>query len=109
MIVIVFIFLYLFLLVFFKRELVNFKLGSENIYSMENSLWDEWWNTGRPVPREMHRRYGLEELWPLINKALGDLFVKNDQILRSDIHDKLERWLKFLQIPKILPYISLFL
>ena len=99
-IVIAFIILYGFLLVFFKRESVNFKIGSENIFSNEKSLWENWWDTGRPANRGMYRRYGLEEFWPLINKALGKLFGENEQLLRSEVIEKLKKWLEFSQIPQ---------
>ena len=99
-IVIAFIILYGFLLVFFKRVPENFKIGSENIFSNEKSLWEDWWDTGRPTNRGMYRRYGLEEFWPLINKALGKLFGENEQLLRSEVIEKLKKWLEFSQIPQ---------
>ena len=92
--------IYLFLLIFFKREQINFQFGNGNIYSKEMSLWDEWWDTRRPIQRETYRRYGLEELWPLINQTLGDLFGKKSLRKGSDVKEKLKEWLELSQIPK---------
>ncbi len=102
LILMVFIFLYLFLLVFFKRESLNFQLEAENFSVKHSSLWDEWWDTRRPASKEIYRRYGIDELWPLINKALGNLFGENDKILKNDVLEKLNRWLEFSKLPKFI-------
>jgi len=99
-ILMVIILLYVFLLVFFKRELANFQMVSENFSSEEYSLWDEWWDTGRPVQRRMYRRFDLDELWPLISRSLGKLFGQKEQFLRSDVLEKLKQWLEFSQMPQ---------
>jgi len=98
-ILMIIILLYLFLLVFFKRESTNFHMSSEKFSSEKYSLWDEWWDTGRPVQRRMYRRFGLDEFWPLISKSLGKLFGQKDQLLRSEVLEKLRQWLEFSQRP----------
>ena len=92
--------IYLCVLLFFKREPIKFQFGIGNINSKEMSLWDEWWDTGRPFQRDTFKRYGLEELWPLINQTLADLFGEKSLSRGSDIQEKLKDWLELSQIPK---------
>lgn len=99
-ILMVFILLYVFLLVFFKRESVNLQLMPEKFFSKENSLWDEWWDTGRLSQERVNRRYGANELWPLIKRSLGNLFGEESQLLRRDVNEKLMRWLEFSSLSK---------
>ena len=88
------------MIVFFKRESEKIELGFENNKSKGISLWERWWDTGRPRSKEFSSRYGVEDLWPLINKTLENLFGEREKILNNNVKEKLKRWLELSQIPK---------
>ena len=57
-----------------------FKFTTLRSSAAELSFWDEWWDTGRPVEHSLTRRFGAEELWPLLkqkfkNKKQSKIFA----------------------------------
>ena len=73
--------LYVFVFTLFPREPEPFQFTTFRSTSGELSFWDEWWNTGRPVTRSMRQRFGPEQLWPMLQRTLENLFgTQNDQL-----------------------------
>jgi len=100
-IVIVIVCLYVFVFTLFPREPEPFQFTTFRSTSGELSFWDEWWNTGRPVTRSMRQRFGPEQLWPMLQRTLENLFgTQNDQ-LSEDIREKLKRWLELSRKPQV--------
>jgi tetratricopeptide (TPR) repeat protein len=99
--VLVIISLYVLVFTFFERdpELIPFSTG--NSFSGEYSFWDEWWDTGRPVSRSMSRRVGPEELWPMLQRSLQNLFGSKSEELSEDVREKLKRWLELSESPTL--------
>ena len=92
--------LYVFVFTLFPREPEPFQFTTFRSTSGELSFWDEWWNTGRPVTRSMRQRFGPEQLWPMLQRTLENLFGTQNDELSEDIREKLKRWLELSRKPQ---------
>ena len=92
--------LYVFVFTLFPREPEPFQFTTFRSTSGELSFWDEWWNTGRPVTRSMRQRFGPEQLWPMLQRTLENLFGTQNEELSEDIREKLKRWLELSRKPQ---------
>lgn len=97
--VLVIISLYVLVFTSFQREPELFQFSTSNSASGENSFWDEWWDTGRPISRSVSRRFGPEELWPMLQRSLQKLFGSKSEELSDDVREKLRRWLQLSESP----------
>ena len=85
---------YLITFTLFEREPEPWQFKTMRSSEMELSVWDEWWETGRPVKHSLNRRFGSEELWPLLKQKFESLFEREKKIPGDGIQEKLKRWLK---------------
>jgi tetratricopeptide (TPR) repeat protein len=90
---------YVLIFTLFERQPEPFQFRASSSFSGERSFWDEWWDTGRPVNQSMRRRYGAEELWPLLKETFKNLFESEKKEVFDDIQEKLKRWLELAQSP----------
>jgi len=97
--VLVIVSLYVLVFTSFQREPELFQFSTSNSVSGEYSFWDEWWDTGRPVSRSLSRRFGAEELWPMLQRSLQKLFGSKSEELSDDVREKLRRWLELAESP----------
>ena len=97
--VLVIISLYVLVFTFFERDPKFFQFSTGSSSSGEYSIWDEWWDTGRPVSRSMTRRVEPEELWPMLQRSLQNLFGSKSEELSEDVREKLKRWLELSDSP----------
>ena len=67
---------YVIIFSFFEREPELFQFTKLRFSAGELSFWDEWWDTGRPVKHSLNRRFGAEELWPLLKQKFKNLFER---------------------------------
>jgi tetratricopeptide (TPR) repeat protein len=99
--VLVIISLYVLVFTFFEREPELSQFSTSSSFSGEQSYWDEWWDTGRPFSRTMRQRFGAEELWPMLQRSLQDLFGSKSEELSEDVREKLKRWLELSESPHL--------
>ena len=83
----------------FEREPELFQFTTLRSSAGELSFWDEWWDTGRPVKHSLSRRFGAEELWPLLKQKFKNLFEREKEFPVDKIQEKLKRWLKLARSP----------
>ncbi len=83
----------------FEREPELFQFTTLRSSAGELSFWDEWWDTGRPVKHSLSRRFGAEELWPLLKQKFKNLFEREKEVPVDKIQEKLKRWLKLARSP----------
>ena len=91
---------YVIIFSFFEREPELFQFTTLRTFAGKLSLWDEWWDTGRPVKHSLNRRFGAEELWPLLKQKFKNLFEREKEIPVDKIQEKLKRWLELAQSPR---------
>ena len=97
--VLVIISLYVLVFTFFKRDPELLKFSALSSSAGENSFWDDWWDTGRPVSRSMSQRVGSEGLWSMLQKSFQNIFDSKSEDLSEDVHEKLKRWLELSDSP----------
>ena len=90
---------YVIIFALFEREPELFQFTTIRYSAGELSFWDEWWDTGRPVKHSLSRRFGAEELWPLLKQKFINLFEKEKEVPTDELQEKLERWLELAQSP----------
>jgi len=90
---------YVIIFSFFERKTELFQFTTLRSSVGELSFWDEWWDTGRPVKHSLSRRFGTEELWPLLKQKFNNLFEREKEVPVDKIQEKLKRWLEFAQSP----------
>ena len=90
---------YVIIFALFEREPELFQFTTLRSSAGELSFWDEWWDTGRPVKHSLSRRFGAEELWPLLKQKFINLFEKEKEVPTDELQEKLERWLELAQSP----------
>ena len=90
---------YVIIFALFEREPELFQFTTIRYSAGELSFWDEWWDTGRPVKHSLSRRFGAEELWPLLKQKFINLFEREKEVPTDEIQEKLERWLELAQSP----------
>ena len=92
---------YVIIFSFFEREpeLFQFITLRSSASEGELSFWDEWWDTGRPVKHSLSRRFGAEELWPLLKQKFKNLFEREKEVPVDKIQEKLKRWLELARSP----------
>ena len=83
----------------FDRDPELFKFTTLRSSAGELSFWDEWWDTGRPVKHSLSRRFGAEELWPLLKQKFKNLFEREKEVPVDKIQEKLKRWLELARSP----------
>ena len=83
----------------FEREPELFQFTTLRSSTGELSFWDEWWDTGRPVKHSLSRRFGAEELWPLLKQKFKNLFEREKEVPVDKIQEKLKRWLELARSP----------
>ena len=83
----------------FEREPELFQFTTLRSSAGELSFWDEWWDTGRPVKHSLSRRFGAEELWPLLKQKFKNLFEREKEVPVDKIQEKLKRWLELARSP----------
>ena len=64
----------------FEREHELFQFTTLRSSGGELSFWDEWWDTGRPGTHSLSRRFGAEELWPLLKQKFKNLFEREKKV-----------------------------
>jgi len=90
---------YVIIFSFFEREPELFQFTTLRSSAEELSFWEEWWDTGRPVKHLSSRRFGAEELWPLLKQKLKNLFEREKEAPLDKIQEKLKRWLEIARSP----------
>ena len=83
----------------FDRDPELFKFTTLRSSAGELSFWDEWWDTGRPVKHSLSRRFGAEELWPMLKQKFKNLFEREKEVPVDKIQEKLKRWLELARSP----------
>ena len=91
---------YLIIFSMFERKPGLFQFTAISSTAGEFSIWDEWWDTGRPVKYELSRRFGAEDFWPLLKQKFNNLFESQKAIPANEIQEKLERWLELARSPR---------
>ena len=51
------------------------------------------------MKHSLSRRFGAEELWPLLKQKFINLFEKEKEVPTDELQEKLERWLELAQSP----------
>lgn len=99
-VVLVILSLYVFIFTLFPRQPEPFQISNFQQSSSGNlSLWEQWWDTGRPHQRTFRQRFGTDQVWPLLRETFKKLFSNQNQELPAGIKDKLKRWLELTQNP----------
>ena len=90
---------YVIIFYLFEREPELFQFKTLRSSAVELSFWDDWWDTGRPVKHSLSRRFGAEELWPLLKQKFKNLFEREKEFAVDKIQEKLKRWLELARSP----------
>ena len=89
--------LYVLIFTLFQREPEPFQFTNDRSSFEKLSFWDEWWDTRRPASRLRFRRFGAEDLWPMLQRSLQNLFGSKNEELSEEVREKLKRWLELSQ------------
>ncbi len=92
---------YVIIFTLFEREPELLKFTTFRSSAGELSIWDEWWDTGRPVKDTFNRRFGSKELWPLVKQKFKNLFEREKKVPFDEIQEKLMRWLELASSPHL--------
>ena len=90
---------YVIIFALFVREPQPLQFTTFRSSASELSLWDKWWDTGRPVKQSLNRRFGSEALWPLLKQEFKNLFKREKEGPADEIQEKLKRWLEVAGSP----------
>ena len=90
---------YVIIFALFVREPQPLQFTTFRSSASELSLWDKWWDTGRPVKQSLNRRFGSEALWPLLKQEFKNLFKREKEGPADEIQEKLKRWLELARSP----------
>ena len=90
---------YVIIFALFVREPQPFQFTTFHSSSGELSFWEKWWDTGHPVIHSVSRRFGSEELWPMLKQEFKNLFKGEKEGSADEIHEKLKRWLEVAGSP----------
>tara|TARA_B100000945_G_scaffold281867_1_gene249863 strand:+ start:1261 stop:2559 length:1299 start_codon:yes stop_codon:yes gene_type:complete len=98
-ILIVVVIFYVIIFTLFERGSEPFEFSKLSTSAGEISFWDEWWDTGRPVKHALNRRFGAEELWPLLKQKFENLFERKKEVSVDEIQQKLKHLLELARSP----------